>query len=203
MFLTCLIAVAVTTMTEVEEFFPLETGRTWTYSDNGATTEGGQDRVGNQQDVGGHPATPIVTVVDGKVDGSTFYRVDGDQVLVVAFEQNNPLASPYPILVLSKSKNSWQHSGTTQWLGAPAPMSIKGSTKRTGKKELFGESRDTIQVTLEAVIGDEKGINLKSKQVSTYARGIGLVEMTDRTTMNRKNMDRKRTLLAFTAGSGG
>lgn len=193
------IALTVKSASEVEEFFPLDTGRTWTYSDNG--TLGGMDRASAPQKVGDAPATPIVTVIDGKVDGSTFYRIEGDQVLVVAFEQNKPLEAPYPILQLGKGKNTWNYAGATQWLGGPAPMTIKGSTKRAGSREVAGVKRDVIEVTLEAVIGEESGVNVKSRQVSIYARGVGLIELTDRTTMKKTTTERKRKLISFTTGN--
>lgn len=188
---------------EIEEFFPLDTGRTWVYQDSAMSSEGYSDRVGNVQEIGGKPAVPIITTINGKVDGSTFYRIEGDEVLVVAFEQNNPLGNPYPILKMGQGKNSWEYSGSTQWLGSPAPMSIKGTVKKTGSKELFGEKRDTVQATMEAVIGDGTGVNIRSKQVCTYARGVGLIEMTDTTVMNKTKSERKRKLVSFTPGSEG
>jgi len=203
MIVSCFIAMSISSVSDIEEFFPLDPGRTWFYSDNGITTAGASDRVSNPQEVGGKLSTPIVTVINGKVDGSTFYRIEGDQVIVVAFEQNRPIASPYPILMFGPGKNSWEYSGSTQWLGEPAPMTIKGTTKKSGSRELFGSKRDTIEVTLDAVIGEGNGINMKSHQVSTYARGIGLVELTDQTTMKKTKTVRKRKLVSFTPGKEG
>lgn len=190
-------------VSEVEAFFPLDTGRTWVYQDSAVSGDGFVDTVGNSQEVGGKPAVPIITTVSGKVDGSTFYRIENDEVLVVAFEQNNPLPSPYPILKLGSGKNNWEYQGSTQWLGSAAPMTVRGSAKRNGSKQLFGEKRETVQVTLDAVIGNGEGVSIKSKQVCLYAKGIGLVEMTDTTTINKTKSERKRTLVSYKPGSEG
>ncbi len=189
---------------DVSDFFPLVKGTVWTYQDtsNGLTTIY-KDSVGNEQpigDKGGKLATPIVSKVDSDVDGSTFYRVEGDQVLVVAFDQNKPLPNPYPIIKLGSDKNTWQYTGATQWYGELAPLTIKGSTRRTGQKEFFGEKRDTIEVVMDATVGPEGKMGAKKHQVYVYARGIGLVSLRDTTTLDKTKVDRERKLVAFSPG---
>ena len=186
---------------DVAEFFPLKTGTTWTYQDEaGATAQTFIDSVGNEQKIGDETATPIVTKFNGQIDGSTFYRIDGDTVFVVAFDQNKPLAAPYPIVKYGSGKNTWDFKGVTQWLGADAPLSVKGSCKKVGDKELFGSKHQVIEVVLDAVIGPSGASGIKSHQVSHYASGIGLVDLKDTTTINKTKSQRTRTLVSFKAG---
>lgn len=186
---------------EVGTYFPLATGTTWTYEDvNEAGSQTYVDSVGNEQEVGGLKAWPIVTKFGNKIDGSTFYRIDGDEVLVVAFDQNKPLPAPYPIIKLGSGKNAWEYKGTTQWIGDEAPLNIKGTCKRAGSKELFGSKHEVIEVVLDASIGPKGSAGLKSHQVSLYASDIGLIELKDTTTVNKRKTVKTRTLIAFKAG---
>jgi hypothetical protein len=179
-------------------FFPLVAGTKWVYSDTAINQDGYVDSVGNTQDIAGRPATPIVTTRNGKVDGSTFYRVEDDQVLVVAFEQNRPLGSPYPILKVGPGNVKWTFVGSIQMMGAPAPIAMKGSSKRAGHKELFGSKRDLLEVTIDITIEASPGMTVKTHQVSTYAEGIGLVELKEKTKVNKNTSERTRKLVSFT-----
>lgn len=194
-------ALALTTFDDASEFFPLNPGRTWVYSDSAFQVDGYEDSVGNAQPISGKDATPIVTSFKGKVDGSTFYRVEDDTVWVVAFEQNRPLTSPYPLFKVAKGGANWSYTGSTQWLGASTPITMVGKSKRIGKKEYFGESRELLEVTVDATIGPPGQVNMKSHQVSIYATGIGLVELKDKTTINKEIRERKRTLISFGPGN--
>ncbi|MBS1723266.1 MAG: hypothetical protein JSS66_09975 [Armatimonadetes bacterium] len=198
-----LLAFGVTAKIDVSDYFPLKTGTKWVYIDS---SEGQSatytDSVGNVQSVGGRDAVPIVTKIKDEVDGSTFYRVEGDQVLLVAFDQNNPLASPYPILMFGDGKNNWSYTGSTQWLGAPAPMTMKGSCRRAGSREVLGETREIIEATVDVVIGPERGVNMKSHEVSVYAKGVGLISLKGTTTYNKQKSERSKTIVSFTPASG-
>lgn len=195
-----IVAVCLASPSEAADYFPLEPGTTWVYSDSQAPEAGFEDRVGNPQPIDGKQAVPIVTTIRGQVDGSTFYRVEGDTVLLVAFEQNRPLKNPYPVFKLSGGKDGWSYTGMTQWFGEPAPITMKGTARKTKNREVLGEDRETIEVTIDAVIGDSDGVNMKSHQVAIYAKGIGLVELKDKTKMNKSTTERKRTLVSFTPG---
>lgn len=204
MFAAAVFALGCVSIEEASDYFPLVTGTKWTYQDeaNGSSSTY-VDSVGNSQDIGGKPATPIVTLDGAKIDGSTFYRVENGQVFVVAFEQNKPLKVPYPILKVGSGKSDWDFVGITQWYGADAPMTIHGSAKRSGQREFFGAKRDVLEVILDANVGPKAAVGLKSHQVSIYAKGIGLVELKDTTTMNKNKSERKRKLISFEPGSQG
>ncbi|MCW5939624.1 MAG: hypothetical protein KF884_01135 [Fimbriimonadaceae bacterium] len=185
------------------DYFPLKPGTTWVYEDvvDGLTSLRA-DRVGNAQSIEGTDAIPIVTTIRGRVDGSTFYRIEGGTVWVVAFEQNKPLDRPYPVLKAGSKRESWQHTGQTQWMGAPDVISIKGSSRPAGQRDVLGEKRETIEVTVEAQVGPN-GLNLKSKQKSIYARGVGLVSTEETITVNKNKSTRKTTLREFKPADGG
>lgn len=199
--LTAVAIASIFVVSDAADFFPLNSGRSWVYSDSGIQSEGYVDSVGNSQPIAGKDATPIVTTFNNKVDGSTFYRVEDDTVWVVAFEQNRPLTSPYPLFKVGSGAASWSYTGSTQWLSASTPMTMVGKSKRIGKKEYFGETREVLEVTVDATIGPPGQVNMKSHQVSLYAKGIGLVELKDKTTINKDTSERKRVLLSFGPGS--
>ncbi|MBS1713160.1 MAG: hypothetical protein JST30_02360 [Armatimonadetes bacterium] len=189
--------------TDASDYFPLTKGVSWTYEVSGSGTSTRYvDSVGNTQTIDGQDATPIVSKVGAKVDGSTFYRVTADTVYVVAFEQNKPLGSPYPILKFGSGSNDWTFDGETQWLGTSAPLSMKGRVKKIGQRDVLGTKRDAIEVTIDAIIGAKDQPNLKSSQVYVYARGIGLVEMKD--TMKVKDVKQVtvKKLVAYSGGNG-
>jgi len=200
---TALVLASVPKAVDVADYFPLKSGVTWTYEVSGAGTSTRYvDSTGNVQAIQGKDATPIVSKVNGKVDGSTFYRIDGDTVYVVAFDQNHPLGTPYPILKLGTGRNDWTFDGETQWLGQSAPLSMKGRVKKVGQRDVLGTKREAIEVTIDAVIGAKDQPNLKSNQVSLYARGVGLVELKDTMTVKDFKQVTLKKLVAFDGGNG-
>ncbi|MCW5937689.1 MAG: hypothetical protein KIT11_10340 [Fimbriimonadaceae bacterium] len=192
--LTCALAPQV----KAADFFPLRTGDAWVYEDSGQSLSSRyDDHVGNVQEVGGGKAVPIISVVEGKIDGSTFYRVTDDTVYVVAFDQNKPLGAPYPILKVGDKAN-WEYVGETQWYGAPAPLTVKGKSKRGRDQDVLGVKREILEVTLEASIGPPDGTSIKSKQVALYAKGVGLYDLKETQTIGKRKIERHRRLLSFT-----
>ncbi len=183
----------------VSDYFPLATGTSWTYQEDiEGSSRTYKETAGNSQLIGSDQATPIVTSINGKIDGATFYRIKDNQVFVVAFDQNKPLESPYAILKIGK-ESSWDVTTSTQFYGEPAPLSMKASWKKGGTKEYFGAKREIIVITIDATIGAKTSPALKSHQVSTFAKGIGLVELSDVTTINKASYKKKKTLINFKA----
>jgi len=193
---------------EVAEFFPLDFGRTWVYNEAQGTVAGVTSVVGVEQDlldkklnpVG--KGVPIVKKVGDDVVGCVFYRIVDDQVFVVAFDQNRPLASPYPIIKLGPGKTTWSYKGETQWVGEMSPMALEGSCKRGPAREIQGNKYDTIEVTIDVVIGDPDGMCAKTHQTSVYGRGVGLIELVDQSTFNKTKKENKRKLISFAPGKG-
>lgn len=188
---------------DVAEYFPLDFGRTWVYQEAQGTVAGMTIVVGLEQELLGGKATPIVKKVGDDVVGSVFYRVVGDEVLVVAFEQNKPLKAPYPIIKLGEGKTSWEYKGETQWVGEMSPITLEGSCRHASPREVQGTKYDTIEVTLDVVIGDPDGMCAKSHQVAVYGRGVGLIEMNDQSTFNKTKRENKRKLISFAPGKSG
>ncbi len=188
---------------EGTEFFPLVAGSSWVYSDTGGGAGGAfTDVVGEPAEVMGVMATPIVTRMGTREDGRTYYRVDAGTVTVVAFDLKKPLAAPYPILKATGKKESWTYSGESQWLGESVPLFMKATCRPVGKREVLGERRDTVEVVIEATIGAQDKTGVKSRQVSLYARGVGLFELKETTTIGDRKLERRRTLISYRPGAG-
>lgn len=184
-------------------YFPLNSGSTWVYTDSvGKMSETHKETVGNTIEIGGQPATPIVTWVDGQVQGSTYYRVEGDTVWVVAFVQNAPLEQPYPVFKLGPRRVTWEHSGTTEFSGQAAPLKLKGSSRPVGKRKVLGTEREVVEVVVEAEIDPGAGAPMKSHQTSLYAAGVGLYEIKEKFVFGQEKAERKRVLQSFSPGGG-
>jgi hypothetical protein len=184
-------------------FFPLTQGASWVYTDTvGVMAETHKETVGNTIEIGGAPATPIVTWIDGQVQGSTYYRVEGDTVWVVAFVQNAPLEQPYPVLKVGPRRTTWEHTGTTEFSGQTAPMKLKGSSRPVGKRKVLGTEREVVEVVVEAEIDPGAGTPMKSHQTALYARGVGLYEIKEKLSFGQEKAERKRVLQSFSPGGG-
>ncbi|MFY9233205.1 MAG: hypothetical protein WAO58_01975 [Fimbriimonadaceae bacterium] len=158
----------------VADYFPLTQGMSWQYASDGMIS---RDRVAPVEDVGGSPAIPVISEVQGKESHRTYYRVVDDTVLIVAYEAKKPLAEPVPILKFGKGRSTWEFTGQTMFINEPAPMTMKGEASLKGKRKVLDQEVEVIEVKLSGMIGSNPGTAVRSNQVAYYAKGIGLVEM--------------------------
>ena len=80
------------------------------------------------------------------------------------------------------------------------PLRVTCETAFRGKRSVLEKEVDVVELKLEAVLGDEKSIAMTIKQTAIYARGIGMVEMTEVRKVNNKNHKRRIKLTKFEAG---
>lgn len=202
------LAILIPQSVTVEDYFPLREGDEWVYDEvtKGRTREMFTDTVGETIEIEGVPATAIVTTAADGSKESTYYRVVNNKVFVIAFDPKSPIKDGYAIIDFGSPKNKWDFVGETSFMGAKAALELKASWKKAGSREVEGEKRELIEVTLDAVVVDTEAsgaagmvVGVKTKQVSTYAKGIGLIEMKEEAQMGRSKSERVRTLRKFTA----
>lgn len=174
-------------------FFPLNPGDRFIFEE---VADGAKkvftDVVGEPVEMNGKTAYPVDTLFQGRQSlGKVFYSVEADRVLVVGIDPTGALSNPYPILVTSTAVKSFVWSGELPVPnGNPEPMTLSGESKPGKQVNLFGKKRDTIVITLGSKVA-----GMVTLQTSTYADGLGLIEMVEE--VGKKRLKRTRKLMDF------
>lgn len=176
------------------DFYPLRPGDEFTYLEESMRVQTTfVDRVGEPIDLKGRQGYPITTYLAGQPVGTGYFAVQGDTVLNLALDKDKPLETPYPILVVGDKGAKWEHTGAVPVAEYVAMVTMKGESKRGKPRQLFGETRQTLEVSFSMDTGDR----ISSRQKAVYASGLGLVEMEETTQLGRQRMKRTRKLIAF------
>lgn len=193
-----LLAALLAARSPAEAYFPLMEGAKWTYkSEAGGLAATQIDVAGKPVEVGGSPATPIVTTVNGRTVGTSYYRVEGDTVFLVAEDPKKPLADPQPVLRVSEGKATWTFSGPTSLMGAAASLDLKGESFHRGERTVLDAKRTVLDVKLEMRISTNEALNIVGKQLSTYAKGVGLIELHSEQTVGKTKSKSSLRLVKF------
>lgn len=182
-----------------EDYFPLKPGTKWEYSeDNKFSKKSYVDTVLEPVEIASQLAYPIQTTENGQPLEKVYYRASGDTVFIVAYDKEKPLPSPRPLFKVGTGKSNWEYRGTTPFYEDLVPLEVKGSASAKGRRTAIGLTVDCIEVKFEAQLMAAPGMVLKSNQTAIYGKGIGLLEMTEKTTVDRKSEERKLKLVSFT-----
>ncbi len=174
-------------------FFPLNPGDRFIFEES---ADGGKkvftDVVGEPMEMNGRTVHPVDTLFQGRQSlGKVYYAIEGERVLVAGIDPSGALANPYPILVASTTQKSFVWSGELPVPnGNPEPMTLSGESKAGKQVNLFGKRRDTIVITLASEVA-----GMVTLQTSTYAEGLGLVEMVEE--VGKKRLKRTRKLMEY------
>ncbi len=194
----CLTLAATRIEPSVADYFPLTPGTKWVYQEEMRFMVSTYvDEVMAPVEVGGAPATPIVTSRDGKVDATYYYRISGNTVYLVAYDPKAPLNPPRPILRLGEKKETWDYVGLTPMVKDPVPLKVKGESSAKGRRKVLDKDVECVEVKFDAQMGRTTVDLVLSKQTAIYAKGIGLVEMISRTTIDRVTDEGKLKLVEF------
>jgi hypothetical protein len=178
------------------DFFPLVPGSKYVYQEAGSKYE---DVVGEPVDISGIQAFPVKTTSGKTTISESYYAVNAKAVTIVAFDPKKPLAEPQPVFQLEPRNWTWE--GSTQWLGDPAPVLIKGSASLKGKRTVLDREVEILEVKLDARIGGAKGVGIDVVQVVTYAKGIGMIEMRQEGKIAKRTSTSKVVLVSYQVGS--
>ncbi|MCB8933192.1 MAG: hypothetical protein H6534_07095 [Chthonomonadaceae bacterium] len=183
------------------DYFPLVPGTKWHYEEHvgkGVTIH--LDEVLEPVDVGGHPATPIASSLNGHVYDTVYYRVVDDTVMLVAYDAKKPLELPVPILKVGDGRIRWEHVGETQLANEPAALSMKCESAPKGEREVLGRRVPVIELKVDASVGGSDMTGIRNRQTAIYAKGIGLVELKGEGTVGPRTTKFERKLVKFEPG---
>lgn len=196
---TLLCAVAtVAPAIEAVDFFPLAPGTKWTYREEGKFISAlYTDEVKEPVEIAGDKAFPVETRQDGLLVDTVYYRSTGPAIFIIAYDPKKPLPVPRPLFKLGEKREAWEYEGITFFLKDPVPLNVKGESVPKGKRKVLGKETECIEVKFDARMGSSTENYVFSKQTAIYAKGIGLVEMQEKTTVNRRSDERKLRLVDF------
>mgnify|MGYP005837200871 CR=1 FL=1 len=192
------LAIAATLATGAGDFFPLVPGTRWVYqerTDRQVNTY--TDEVGPPVDIDGKPAFPIVSTQDGRTVDTVHYRVEGDSVLIVAYDPRRPLFNPRTVLKVGRGRATWRWEGGTPLLGADVPLKMSGSSQIIGKRDVLGVEREVLEVKLDGELQILPEQTARISQTALYARGVGLFEMRSRQTSGSRRSESVLRLVSF------
>ncbi|MBX3118035.1 MAG: hypothetical protein KF784_03150 [Fimbriimonadaceae bacterium] len=186
----------------VADYFPTQPGTKWTYEttlDSMKLKAISVDEVLPHIEIDGKLAIPFTTSDNAGPLEKRFYRIEGDTVYIVAYNQKEPLVTPHPILKVDTKKVQWEFSGGTIYRGDLIPLTMKGQSTPKGKRKILDEQRECIELVLEAEMEVIPGRFQRVKQTMIYAKGLGLVEMETQDTVDRNTIKSKMKLIKFEA----
>lgn len=183
-------------LARVEDFFPLEPGTKWHYQEQGAPGEV-LDEVLEPVVLDGKKATPIRTSMGGNVLEVRYFRVEGDTVWLIGNKPDVPLPAPHPVLKIGDKASTWTFDGVTGVGKDGHGISFQAQTTPKGAKKLFGQDRTRYEMVLNADLEQGEGINVRIKQVTTYAEGIGWVEMKQTVSYRGQSKESTTRLVRF------
>jgi len=166
------------------DFFPLVTGTLRRYEQKTGDLTQVVNIVGKGMDMGGAMAIPMTETPMGHSPTVTYYRVDGDQVVIIANDLKHPLPSPMPILKVGPGKVEWDFRGATQTGPQGELLQVHGESHLAGQREVLGKKVDIIDVKLSFSVGSGM-TQLIYEQHTIYARGLGMVEMTTKARLGK------------------
>jgi len=170
------------------DYFPVKTGTTFTYEQKGNALQLTR-MIGAPLDMGGVPVIPVTERQGEGAGSTTYYRVDSDQVAIVAYDVKHPLTVPMPLFRVGTGNVVWDYTGKTKTGPEGERLLAHGEAKAAGQREVLGKKVDVIEVKMVAQMGIGM-TGLKFDQRAIYAKGIGLVEWTSKTTLgNSKKPD--------------
>lgn len=197
------LAAALTTilLTPIEDYYPLVPGTHLIYEDaaNGVRTE---DVIGTPVEIRkDFIATPVRSKIDGRDGGSLFYVTRTDTVSLVAYQAPQKevelMVDSQPILkVTTESKSAWTfQSQLTTGLG-PILVSVTGNVTKGKKMMVLGKELETINAKIVSKIGTGAAAT-EIKQDAIYAKGTGLVELSETSKASGRTSKRTLKLVKF------
>lgn len=201
--MTSILLAAALLAPSVGDYFPLVPGTKWYYEEKvGRMATMQQDEVLEPVLVGGSPAYPITSALNGSVFDTLYYRIDSSTVWLVAHDPKEPLDLPVPVLKLDTGRLKWEHIGPTMLANEPSPMTMKCESAPKGLRDVLGTKRETLELKVDAMVGGT-GTGIRNVQTSIYAKGVGLVHMRGEGKVGKTTTKFERTLVKFEMGGGG
>lgn len=188
------------TTLDVARFFPLIPGTSWTFvEDISGIQQRYTETVGAPIEVGTFKqAFPIVTAIPNAPPESTFYAIQGDTVLTVAYDAKNPLVNPVPSVRWNGRRTTWKFEGRTPFLRGGATTKLSGEARLEKERTVLNRMVRVLFVQLTAEIKPDTGGTIRSVQKAWYGEGIGLIELESNDELDGFRSVRRSKLVEFT-----
>ena len=180
------------------DFFPTVPGTVRTYEQKG----GGSiiNTIGKPLDMGGVSVIPITESPGAGAGKTTYYRVEGDEVSIIAYDVKYPLPTPMPVLRVGNGKTSWDFQGKTAAGAKGERLLARGEAHLAGTRNVLGKKVDSAIVYLRAAVGmGASGYTFE--QTTTYGKGIGIVEQKTKFTLGKKSSETDFKIESITPGN--
>jgi hypothetical protein len=178
------------------DFFPLQKGTKWTYTETGVQNAVTTDLVVGEVEYAGQMATKVANLIGAREISNAYYKVERDGVYLLGYAEDDPLPQPLPIFKIGDRRVTWQVSGKTGTrVEASETFDQKGESQLRGMRDVLGTRVEVLEVKTTTVVG-VSAARETIENTSIYGRGIGLVESTFKTTIGRRSTTRTIRLTA-------
>jgi len=190
-----LLCMAVIQGPSAADFFPVAPGTVRIYEDKAGSTL--TNTIGKLLDSGGVATVPITESIGGEAGKTTYYRVDADQVCIVAYDPKNPLPMPMPIFKLGTGKVAWDYQGKTATGVSGERLLAHGESHLAGQRNVLGKKVDILVVSLAAAIGVGMS-GYTFEQTTTYGKGLGIVEQKTKVKLGKRTTETGYKIVSIT-----
>ncbi len=133
---------------------------------------------------------------NGELTGKVGYEIKDNALYIVSGANGLPIP-PRKVMVFAPDVNWDYYLNASAVISTPA-VHVMSSTKDGGMQTWLGTPHQTLICTSEMKLG--KGTVLDMFQVSTYAKGIGLVKFVQYGKQGKKKINTTQDLTSFTPG---
>lgn len=183
---------------DVRDFFPLNPGTKWTYETSAASPKVvSVQEAAPAELIDGVPSIPVRTKIAGQVVETLYYQAKEDTLFLVAYKASKPFDEPRPMLVLPGSAPAkWTYETNEDGI----PLKVQCEAAYKGRRVVMDRETDILELKVDALLGDETSIAMSFKQTALYARGIGMIDMSEDRKVNKRSHKRRIRLSKFEPG---
>lgn len=175
------------------DYFFLTSGVSRQYTTTiGKSTTVTVDVVGAPALIGEAEMIPVATKLQGVEAQKFFYQIKEGDVYIVADWDKKRIDPPIPVLKIAEGGTAWS------WAGGDG-LSFEYSSKKGKMRNVFGKELPTIEFKASGSEGEDE-LARKVEQNAIYAKGVGMIEMTEITTTKKSKMTRVVKLTKISGG---
>ena len=189
------------------DFFPLSMGRRAVFEERSVVPSITTDVVSETVTIGGRKAVKVTTFngsepkPSDKPISTAFYAAEADAVYLVSYSTDDPLPLPMPILKVGEKKLTWDYEGPASSNRVAEPVKMKSESQLLPPRDVLGSKVDILEVKSTATMG-AGAARETIEQRSTYAKGIGLIELTSKTTVGKRSVESSLKLIKVQTPGG-
>jgi hypothetical protein len=178
-------------------FFFLTSGvkRYYTQTDKGGSVLDTVDVVGTEEIISNQSVFPISTMVGPREAIKVYYAALDDGVYQFADYDRNKFATPRAVLKAGDAEIKWDWRVNDS--GFPLKMSYVSKPGKT--RNVFGKDLPTLEMHCVGDYGDDD-LAVHMEQDAIFAKGVGMIEMTEKSNTKKSKSSRQIKLTKITGG---